>query len=292
MNLQSLILLVLKISIILNVVALGLNATLDDATYLFRHPRKLARAILSMYVLMPLLALGLAMTFNLHPAVKIALVALAVSPVPPIFPKKALKAGGSGDYSVGLLVATAVLAIIVIPIMMTIFERISGVPLQMSARSVAALVFASVLVPLLVGIALRGALPILAQEAVRPLSIFATVLLVLSVLPVVFGSLRTILSLIGDGTLLGFAAFALAGYFIGDVLGRPEFEKRQVLSLATASRHPAIAAAIAHTNFPQQKLAIPAIVLYFAVSAIVTGLASGRKPTGIAPTQTQRRMAA
>src|SRR5258705_1638612 len=151
MNLEALILPVLKMSIVLSVFALGLKATFADATYLFRHPRELGRAFLSMNVLMPLLAVALVMTFSLHPAVKIALVALAVSPVPPFFPKKAIKVGGKDDYSVGLLVATAVLAIAVIPLTMEIFERIGSLPLQMPARSVAALVLTTVLVPLLVG---------------------------------------------------------------------------------------------------------------------------------------------
>jgi BASS family bile acid:Na+ symporter len=292
MNLQSLILFVLKISITLNVLALGLEATLADATYLFRHPLELVRVFLSMNVVMPALALALVLTFNLHPAVKIALVALAVSPVPPFFPKKALKTGGKGDYSVGLLVATALLAIVVIPITMTIFERIGGVPLQMPARSVAALVFTTVLAPLLAGIALRAVAPAFAERTAKPIGILATALLVLSVLPVVFGSIRTILSLVGDGTLLSFAGFALVGYLVGHCLGGPEPENRSVLALATASRHPAIAVAIAHANFPQQKLAVPAIVLYLLVSGIVTGVASTLKKEGSTPKAAEKHMAA
>lgn len=292
MNLQSLILLVLKISIALNVLALGLNATLADAAYLFRHPRQLLRVFLSMNVVMPALALALVLTFNLHPAVKIALVALSVSPVPPFFPKKALKVGGKDDYSVGLLVATALLAIVVIPIAMDIFGRIGGVPLQMSSRSVAVLVFTTVLAPLLAGITLRAMVPAFAERIAKPIGTLATVLLVLSVLPVFFGSLRTILSLVGDGTLLSFAGFALVGYFVGHWLGGPEPQNRPVLALATASRHPAIAVAIAHTNFSQQKLAVPAIVLYLLVSGIVTGVASKLNKEGNTPKATEKRVAA
>jgi BASS family bile acid:Na+ symporter len=279
MNLQFLILLVLKISIVLSVLAVGLKATFADATFLFRHPRELGRAFLSMNVLMPLFAIVLVLTFNLCPPVKIALVALSVSPVPPFFPKKAIKAGGTNSYSIGLLVATAALAIVIIPLMMEIFERFGSVPLQMSVRSVAALVFMTVLAPLLVGIAIRAAAPSFAERAAKPVGILATVLLVLSVLPVLFGSMRTIFSLIGDGTLLSFAAFALVGYILGNLLGGPEPENRRVLALATASRHPAIAVAIAHANFPQQKLAVPAIVLYLIVSAVVTGVVSKRSKT-------------
>jgi bile acid:Na+ symporter, BASS family len=292
MNLEALILLVLKISIVLSVFALGLKATFADATYFFRHPIEMGRAFLSMNVLMPLLAVVLALAFNLHPAVKIALVALSVSPVPPFFPKKAVKVGGKDDYSVGLLVATAVLAIVVIPFSMEIFERIGSVPLQMSAGSVATLVFTTVLAPLLVGIALRAIAPTLAERAAKPIGILATVLLVLSVLPVFFDSIHTILSLIGDGTLLSFAGFALIGYLLGQLLGGPEPENRRVLALATASRHPAIAVAIAHANFPQQKLAVPAIVLYLIVSGIVTGLASKLNKAGSTPTESEKRIAA
>ena len=79
----SIILLVLKASIILSVFAIGLKATFEDTTYLFRRPPQLVRAVLSMNVLMPLLAVLLSLTFDLHPALKIALVAIAVSPVPP-----------------------------------------------------------------------------------------------------------------------------------------------------------------------------------------------------------------
>ena len=86
MNLQAMIVLALKISIVLTVFAVGLNATFSDATFLFRRPGKLIRAFLSMNVVMPFLALVLVLSFNLHPAVKIALAALSVSPVPHSFP--------------------------------------------------------------------------------------------------------------------------------------------------------------------------------------------------------------
>jgi BASS family bile acid:Na+ symporter len=173
MDLTALILLVLKISIMLNVLALGLKATPEDATYLFRRPRELGRAFLSMNVVMPLTALALGLAFDLKPAVKIALVALSVSPIPPVFPKKALKAGGKQDYAIGLLVA----AVAVIPITMEIVGRLVGIPLQMPVRSVAALVLSTMLVPLLVGIGVRWFAPAIAERAAKPLSILATVLL-------------------------------------------------------------------------------------------------------------------
>ena len=56
MDLGAAILLASKISIALSVFALGLKATLADATFLFRRPSQLVRAFMSMNVLMPLIA--------------------------------------------------------------------------------------------------------------------------------------------------------------------------------------------------------------------------------------------
>ena len=291
MNLQAMIVLALKISIVLTVLAVGLNATFSDATFLFRRPRKLIRAFLSMNVVMPFLALVLVLSFNLHPAVKIALAALSVSPVPPFFPNNVLQAGGRENYTVGLLVATGVLSIVVIPITMEIFEQVVHTRFAMPAGSIAKVVFVTVLAPLMGAIALRAVAPVFAQKAAKPLGMFATILLTLSCLPVLFGSLRRFLSLIGDGTLLSFAVFALVGYAIGHWLGGPRPEDRRVLGVATASRHPAIAITIAHANFPDQQMAVPAILLYLIVCAIITMLASKRK-TGSTPAETKRSMAA
>ncbi len=272
MNMIEVILLVLKASIMLGVFAIGLQATFADATFLFRRPGQLLRAFLSMNVLMPLVALAIAAPFDLHPAVKIALVVISVSPTPPIFPKKAHKAGGKDDYTIGLLVAAAVLSIIVIPMTLEIFEKITGVPLAMQAGSVALLVLTTILVPLLVGMAVRKIGSAIADRAAKPIRVLASVLLMLSALPVLIGMASTVFSFIGDGRVLSLAAFALAGFIIGHLLGGPEPENRPVLALATATRHPAVALAIAHANFPNQKLTAAAVFLYVIISAILSAL--------------------
>jgi BASS family bile acid:Na+ symporter len=58
----------------------------------------------------------------------------------------------------------------------------------------------------------------------------------------------------------------------GTLLGGPELNHRIVLALSTASRHPGVAMAIVSANIPNQKLALPAILLYLTVSTIVSGV--------------------
>jgi bile acid:Na+ symporter, BASS family len=291
MTLQQIILFALKASVALSVVALGLKATMADATHLLRRTSLLFRALLSMNIVMPIAALILALTFNLHPAVKIALVALSVSPVPPIFPKKAMKAGGPEDYCVGLLVAASLLAIVVVPLAMEIFGRIAHLHLQMPVRAVVSLVFATVLAPLLFGMILRAMMPALADKISKPLAQFASITLLVCVLPILVASSRTIISLIGNRTVLAFIVFTLVGLASGHLLGGPDTDNRHVLSLATSTRHPGIAAAIAHTNFPNQKLAVPAVLLYVIIAAIVSALVSAAQAKSNGATSSERRAA-
>ena len=66
------------------------------------------------------------------------------------------------------------------------------------------------------------------------------------------------------------AVFVILAVLTGHFLGGPDPEDRTLLVLATVSRHPAVALAIAQANFPQQKLAGPAVVLYLLLSAMVS----------------------
>jgi bile acid:Na+ symporter, BASS family len=265
------IVLVIKASIALSVFAIGLKATFADATFLFRRPAQLARAWLSMDVVMPLLALALVLLFELHPAVEIALVAISVSPIPPIFPNKAFRAGGTETYTIGLLVASCALSVIVIPVAMEIFERATGFPLSMRARTVAWTVLITVFIPLLVGMAVKALAPRLADRLAKPMALISLILLIVSALPVLIGMARPMYQLIGDGTLLSLSAFAVVGFVVGHLLGgRPDPGNRPTLALASASRHPAVALGIAHANFPNEKLAAPAVILYLIVSSVLS----------------------
>jgi BASS family bile acid:Na+ symporter len=75
-------------------------------------------------------------------------------------------------------------------------------------------------------------------------------------------------SLIGNGTIVAIAAFVMVGLLTGHLLGGPAGEDRSVLALASAAHHPGIA----NVNFPEQKLAPAAVLLYLIVMVIVTSL--------------------
>jgi bile acid:Na+ symporter, BASS family len=104
---------------------------------------------------------------------------------------------------------------------------------------------------------------------VKPLPIAAAVLLVAGVVPILFTKWPEIVSVIGNGTLAAFVAFIVVGLVTGHLLGGPQATDRTVLALSTAARHPGVALPIAAANFPNQKLVLPAVLLYLIAGAIL-----------------------
>jgi bile acid:Na+ symporter, BASS family len=270
MTLHTLVLMSLVGGIVLFVFALGLTATWSEATFLFRRPGLLARSMLAMNVLTPIAAAALALAFHLPPAVKIALVALAVSPVPPFLPKKEIKAGGEASNVIGLLVASGLLAIAVVPLSLAILERVFNVPLNVSAAKIARTVGMSVVGPLVLGLAGRALAPAAAARLARPIGLLAAAFLVAGGVAILVKLSSGMWTLIGNGTLVAMVGLCAAGLLAGHLCGGSRPGDRAALALASASRHPGVAMAIATASFPDETLVRPAILLSVIVSMVVT----------------------
>jgi len=266
---EHLIPLVIKLSVILTVFALGMNASLRDATYLFRKPTLLIRSLVSMNIVMLIVAIAIVRIFDLPPAVKIALVALAVSPVPPALPKKAVKVPGEGSYGIGLLVAAALSAIILVPISVEILGKYFGTDSHMPVDRVALVVVTVVLAPLLAGIGVRHLAPALSVRVARGLSLIAAVALTIAILPVLFTTSHAIWQMIGSGLLDSLIAFAVIGLAVGHWLGGPNADDRTVLALASSMRHPGVALAIASLNFPNEKAVLAVMLCHLVIGTLV-----------------------
>jgi BASS family bile acid:Na+ symporter len=272
MSAAAVIVLVLQVSIVLTVFALGLNAVPRDAVSLVNRPTWLARALLGMNVIMPVVtAVGVAL-LELRPSVEFALVALSISPVPPLLPRKGLKSGADASYTFGLLIAAGLLSIVFVPLAVEVLSRAFGRSDHVSVLPIARLVFVTILVPLAAGIAIRRAFPGVAARFARPISIIATVLLLAAVLPLIVGTWSNIAALIGNGTVLAFMVFVAIGLGVGQMLGGPGREERTVLGLCTACRHPGIALAVTSATYKDHGSAAAAVALYLIVAAILSTL--------------------
>jgi bile acid:Na+ symporter, BASS family len=271
MSLPQLIGLALQVSILLTVFGFGLQATLADVFYLTRRPALLARSLGAMFLVMPLIAVALVKMFDLRPSVEIAMIALAISPIPPLLPAKESKAGGHSSYALGLMAIVALLSIAVVPIGAQVLGRSFGIPFQMPAAAIARVVFVSTLLPLSVGMGLNAIMPGVADRVARPSALVAKILLTGGMLGLLAGALPAVLPLIGNGTIIAIVVFVAAGLSIGHLAGGSRPDEQIVLALSTASRHPAIALAIAKANFPDEPNLGATVLLFLLVGGIVGG---------------------
>lgn len=251
------------------VVSIGLDSTLDDVLYVLRRPALLARALLSVNVIVPLTAGLLVSLFPLTPIARIAIVLMAVSPLPPLVPRKELKLGAAKSYAYGLYVALAVLSIIVVPVTVMIIDAVHSARYAISAAAVAGVVVSGVLVPLTVGLVIRRFAPDFSARAAPIVAKFSMLLLVIAIVPVLIAVWPALLGLIGNGTILAMLGVVIVGLLAGHLLGGPSLNDRGALAVASATRHPGIAMLIANANFEDKRISA-AVLLFLLVGLLAS----------------------
>ena len=170
----------------------------------------------------------------------------------------------------GLQIAMGLLAIIFIPLSMWTIGHLRHGALQLSIAPVAKVVFISIVVPILAGIFVRRLAPAFAERVAKPLTSISGLGVVACIVVVWISAAPAMWSLIGNGTVIALAAFVLVGLAVGHFLGGPTPENRSSLAISTATRHPGVALLLAQANFPAEKLATAAVLLYLIVMAAVS----------------------
>ena len=269
MTLEAAIVLAAKASLFLTVLALGLRATPREALSVLRSPSQLGRCVLAMYVIMPVVALAAATLLDRRPAVSVALVAVSLAPVPPVWPGKSMRSGGDESFTVGVFVASTVLALVFAPLGVAALHGLLPAGASSPAAAVARVALLTLLLPLLLGMGLRHLRPAIARAASAMTTASLLVLLVVAI-AIVVKAWPAMMSLVGDGTIVVMAALAIVGLLAGHLLGGPDEGDRRVLALATAARHPGIAIAVAAAAIPGERHAAAAVLLYALVGAAVT----------------------
>jgi len=203
-------------------------------------------------------------------AVLIALIALSISPIPPLLPRKVTKSTGLASYGLGLMVTAASLSIALIPLATYLLGKYFHKPFAMGPGAVAKLIVPTVLVPIAAGVLFRAWAPAIAKRIAHPLTRIAGIMLLLGVVCILAFAAPAVWSLVGNGTILAFVAFIIAGLAVGHLLGGRDPDERVTLALCTACRHPALAIAIAGANIPEEHRVFAAVLLYVLLNALLT----------------------
>jgi BASS family bile acid:Na+ symporter len=222
-----------------------------------------------MNVIMPLAAVWLVSSFDFRTPVKVALVALAISPLPPFLPGKRLKLTSRG-YIYGIVVAAAVCSVALVPATASLLSAHFHTQ-HVGAVKVFLVVALTVLAPLSIGLFIQRIRPTQAPKLAAILYKAGLGLLIVACIPVLVMEWPNIRSLLGDGTVVAASVLSGLGLLVGHLLGGPDPQNRTVLALATASRHPGVAlVAGISASIQAPRLVTAAVLLAFVVSMIVS----------------------
>jgi BASS family bile acid:Na+ symporter len=199
--------------------ALGLTLTVADFKRAATLRRPLAVALVCQSLVLPTLCLLIAEAFHLEPHLAVGLMLMAATPGGTM--ANILSHLFNGDLALNLTLAAinAALSIFALPAIlaasMTWFLGEGRfIPLQVDKFVV---VFALVLIPTAIGIAIRHRFPELAQRLQRPVKIVAILLLIVAVLAAITGGRTTLLNNFGvvSAAVVSFCAVSLTvGYLV------------------------------------------------------------------------------
>ncbi len=260
------LLLVLQTATTVLIFGIGLESTPGDALHLLRHPGQLLRALLAMYVAVPLVALAVVELLPLAPPVAGAILVLAASSGAPLLPRKMLGVGDAA-HVFSLVVLTSLLAIVVVPAWMAllpaVFDRLPPIPPEKTAILIARSFF----LPLVVGMVLRRFAPAFGRRVGPPLVAGAGFVLVVGALALLAVNYDTLLEVRWRG-VAALAAFMIVALAIGHAFGGPDPDRRTGLAVACALRHIGVAVLVA-TSLPGPKTAT-ILAVYVVTSTAVS----------------------
>lgn len=277
------LLLALKLSVVALVFGIGLGSTASDLAYLWRRPRQLARSLAAMYVVVPLVILLLAKALPMTPAVRTAVLVLAVSAGAPLLPKKLMKLGREG-YVFSLVVTSSLVAIVAVPLWVELIAAAFGRDAQVDPWRLATLIARAFLGPLLLGMGARRLIGPASERLSERLLTVAGIVLVIAAgaLLLVHGHL---LFEAGFRPVVGLLSMTVIALAVGHLMGGPDPGDRAALAVSCATRHVGVAV-LAASAVPGPKTA--AFVLAYAITAGLTSaaylrwLSSGRTETAAA----------
>jgi bile acid:Na+ symporter, BASS family len=250
----------LLVFVVSSMLAVGLSLTVGQILVPLRNARLVILSLVANFVLMPLAALLIARVLRLDQPLAVALLLLGAAAGAPFLPKLAGVAQGNLAFAVGLMVLLMVLTVGYMPLVMPLLlEGVSVDPTQI-ARSLVMLM----LLPLVVGLAVRARFAVAAGRTAPVLNKVSTMSLTIMIVLMLVTNIRSIIGLYGTRGVLASVVFLLVGFGLGWLLGGPARDTRSVLAMGTAQRNIAAALVVGGQNFDE-----PQVVVMVVVVAIV-----------------------
>jgi BASS family bile acid:Na+ symporter len=272
MSIDRIINVLVLITLIQLMATIGLGVTIRQVTDVATNGRLLAAAAIANYVLVPGCALILLLIFRSPAMVAAGFLIAAVCPGAPYAPPYTAIARGNVPVAVGLMALLAASSALVAPALLSVTLPLVARDevLTINAIQIDETLFATQLLPLAVGIAIRARRPELAENLIGPakrLSFFLNV----SVVGLIVASQYRLLLAIRPEAFVGMFALVLASFGFGWLLGGNGEGDRVAMAFSTAVRNFGVSLVIATASFPRTE-AVEAALAYGLFQTIVLAI--------------------
>jgi BASS family bile acid:Na+ symporter len=245
---------------------LGLGIALGTFRWVLSRPGLLARALFSVLVAVPAIALIVVRALDLPRLADIGIVLMAIAPGAPIALRRSLDAGGHREFAPALQITVALLAVVSMPLSIAALDVVYAGSASISPAELARQVSVAQLLPLALGMALRHTDPALAKCMEGPLTRIAKALLIAFVLLAVIDAGQAVLGA-GFRIALAIVLVTVLALAIGHLLGGPAPETRTAVAITSAARNPGLALLVATLNGAAPEVG-RTVLAYLLVSAI------------------------
>jgi bile acid:Na+ symporter, BASS family len=200
----------------------GLSITVQSVSApLQAHKQLNVMLLLSNFIVLPVLLIGLAAMLPFSPQVKMAIAALALSAGAPFIPWLVSLAKGNLGYSASAVILLTLGTFVVLPLALPPMLNLLGTGATPSAWLVLWPMLLFMALPLVVGMFIRARYPKLAMELGPYLGPISITFLVVHIALFLGYSWSDVVSLAGGGVLAFALVFPLAGMLIGYLLSPP-----------------------------------------------------------------------
>jgi predicted Na+-dependent transporter len=236
----------IQIFAVSSMLMVGLRYTVGDLVRPLRDVKGVVIALVTNFVLVPLLAVLLLRFFSLEPPYATGLIIVAAAGGAPLLVKLAMNAKADVAFAASLIVLLLVGSIIAMPIIMPLLAEGATVSPWAIARPLLITMF----LPLVVGLfIIRPRFPALSQRAVPILAKILTIALWTMVALSLFLNRGAVIGIFGEGAILLSLSFFAIAYGIGYLSGGLDKPEREVLGFGASQRNFAAAVVVATGAF-------------------------------------------
>lgn len=263
----------LPIALAIIMFGLGLDLTLADFRRIGRHPKAVAIALVCQVVVLPAICFGLVLAFDLDPLLAIGMLLLAASPGGTTANLFSHLFRGDVALNISLTAINSILALVTLPLITNAaidhFDQGDSVSLPFGE---VVQVFAIVLVPVGIGMAVRASRPAFAERMDRPVRIGSAVILALLVLGILVDQRDNVADYLAEVGLVAalFCATSLVlGYVVPRALGVRD-DQAIASSMEIGVHNGTLAIFVAVEVLDSTEISVPAAVYSIVMFVLAT----------------------